>query len=329
MEQGHKKKRGKIGEHEDSFIWALANVALSASILVKSVDLRRYLHGLGSFLALGGLVFVGFRLHGYSSDLDFERITIATVCCIAVLACIYGFANILHALAWRHILLHLGAPVPHLWSVKVYGISQLAKYLPGNVFQFAGRQSLGMADGIDSGKLLKSTVWEISLLVCAGSSFAVLGMPFFWHALSPQTGLFLWAGTVVLACFGLRKFIGPPVSAAFFLQTLFLVVSAGTFVLLLFAIEGTNAFVLEFWPSLGGGYILAWLVGLLTPGAPAGVGVREAVLLFMLRGCLPESDLLLAIILARVVTVFGDLLFFFAAFFLIRNQTLLAKKCGM
>ena len=118
-------------------------------------------------------------------------------------------------------------------------------------------------------------------------------------------------------------------SAAFFFQTLFLVVSAGTFVLLLFAIEGTNAFVLEFWPSLGGGYILAWLVGLLTPGAPAGVGVREAVLLFMLRGCLPESDLLLAIILARVVTVFGDLIFFFSAFFLIRNQTLLAKQCVM
>ena len=294
-----------------------------------SVNLRRYLHGLGSFLALGGLVFVGFRLQGYSSDLDFERITIATVCCIAVLACIYGFANILHALAWRHILLHLGAPVPHLWSVKVYGISQLAKYLPGNVFQFAGRQSLGMADGIASGKLLKSTAWEIGLLVCAGSSFAVLGMPFFLHALSAQTGIFLWLGTVVLTCFGLRKIIGPPVSAAFFLQTLFLVVSAGTFVLLLFAIEGTNVFLLEFWPSLGGAYILAWLVGLLTPGAPAGVGVREAVLLFMLRGCLPESDLLLAIILARVVTVFGDLIFFFSAFFLIRNQTLLAKQCVM
>ena len=294
-----------------------------------SLDWRRYLHWMGSLLAFGGVVFVGFRLHGYWNNLDFARVTLTALGCIAICSCIYSAANVLLAMAWRHILLHLGVPVPHLWSVKVYGISQLAKYLPGNVFQFAGRQSLGMADGIASGKLLKSTAWEIGLLVCAGSSFAVLGMPFFWHATSPQTGLFLWAGTVVLTCFGLRKFIGPPVSAAFFLQTLFLVVSAGTFVSLLFAIEGTSAFVLEFWPSLGGGYILAWLVGLLTPGAPAGVGVREAVLLFMLRGCLPESDLLLAIILARVVTVFGDLLFFFAAFFLIRNQTLLPKKCGM
>jgi hypothetical protein len=284
---------------------------------------------MGSLLAFGGVVFVGFRLHGYWNNLDFSRVTLTALVCIAVCSCIYSAANVFLAMAWRRILLHLGVPVPHLWSVKVYGIAQLAKYLPGNVFQFAGRQSLGMADGIASGKLLKSTAWEIGLLVCAGSSFAVLGMSFFWHATSPQNGLFLWAGTVVLACFGLRKFIGPPVSAAFFLQALFLVISAGTFVLLLFAIEGTNAFVLEFWPSLGGGYILAWLVGLLTPGAPAGVGVREAVLLFMLRGCLPESDLLLAIILARVVTVFGDLLFFFAAFFLIRNQTLLPKKCGM
>jgi len=293
------------------------------------LDWRRYLNWMGSLLAFGGVVFVGFRLHGYWNNLDFARLTLTVLGCIAVCSCIYSAANVLLAMAWRHILLHLGAPVPHLWSVKVYGISQLAKYLPGNVFQFAGRQSLGMADGIASGKLLKSTAWEIGLLVCAGSSFAVLGMPFFWHALSPQMGLFIWAGTVVLACFGLRKFIGPPVSAAFFLQALFLLVSAGTFVLLLFAIEGTNAFVLEFWLSLGGGYILAWLVGLLTPGAPAGVGVREAVLLFMLRGCLPESDLLLAIILARVVTVFGDLIFFFSVFFLIRNQTLLAKQSVM
>jgi uncharacterized membrane protein YeaQ/YmgE (transglycosylase-associated protein family) len=42
-----------------------------------------------------------------------------------------------------------------------------------------------------------------------------------------------------------------------------------------------------------GAYVVAWLAGLLTPGAPA--------------------DLLTAIVLGRIVTVFGDVVFYLLA----------------
>lgn len=65
--------------------------------------------------------------------------------------------------------------------------------------------------------------------------------------------------------------------------------------------------------TICGAFIVAWLVGLVTPGAPAGIGVRELVLLGLLKGFASESDLLLAILLSRLITVGGDVLFFFFA----------------
>ena len=113
--------------------------------------------------------------------------------------------------------------------LKVYGTSQLAKYLPGNIFHMAGLQSPGMAAGEPACVLAKSTAWELGLI-----SF-----------------------------------------------------SAATF----------------------GAFMLDWLAGLLAPGAPAGLGVREMVLFSLLKGLVAEADLLLTIVPSRLVTVAGDMLF--------------------
>ena len=67
------------------------------------------------------------------------------------------------------------------------------------------------------------------------------------------------------------------------------------------------------WPAACGAYTAAWLAGFVTPGAPAGLGVRELVLVFLLDGHAAEPDLLPAVVLSRVVTVLGDTFFFGAA----------------
>jgi uncharacterized membrane protein YbhN (UPF0104 family) len=67
------------------------------------------------------------------------------------------------------------------------------------------------------------------------------------------------------------------------------------------------------WTIASGAYVVAWLAGLVTPGAPAGVGVREMVLIFLLGHAIPETELLPAVVVSRLVTVAGDVLFFAAA----------------
>jgi uncharacterized membrane protein YbhN (UPF0104 family) len=61
---------------------------------------------------------------------------------------------------------------------------------------------------------------------------------------------------------------------------------------------------------LCGAYAIAWLAGVATPGAPAGIGVREFVLLYLLSGVASDPEMTLAVILARVVNMAGDTLFF-------------------
>lgn len=64
---------------------------------------------------------------------------------------------------------------------------------------------------------------------------------------------------------------------------------------------------------------------MVTPGAPAGVGVRELVLLLLLKGLAADTDLIMAVLLGRLVTVIGDLLFFMATFLIPTKLCVLEK----
>ena len=58
----------------------------------------------------------------------------------------------------------------------------------------------------------------------------------------------------------------------------------------------------------------AWIAGYVTPGASAGIGVREAVLIALLSGTLGEANAAVVAVAFRVVTLSGDLLFFALSF---------------
>lgn len=54
----------------------------------------------------------------------------------------------------------------------------------------------------------------------------------------------------------------------------------------------------------------SWVIGFLTPGSPAGLGVREAVLMAGLVGYSHESTLLIVTAMFRVITITGDVLLY-------------------
>ena len=62
------------------------------------------------------------------------------------------------------------------------------------------------------------------------------------------------------------------------------------------------------WTSWLAGFLLAWTVGLVVPGAPGGLGVFEAVLLLRLGAELPEAPLLAVALSYRLVATLADLL---------------------
>ncbi|MDZ7761292.1 MAG: hypothetical protein U5L00_13695 [Desulfovermiculus sp.] len=275
-----------------------------------NLSLKTGLHWAGTGLGLAGIVFVGIRLYLYSGDLDFQRFGFGAWIVFLTLAFIYGCANFLLAAAWWNILNMLQVRADISWSIRTYGVSQLAKYIPGNIFQFAGRQALGVASDLPGWALAKSVFWELALISLAGSLFACLAAP----SVIPELAVF-WAAIIFLciifiASAGIKYIFGVSAAKAFGLYLFFLFVSGMVFVGTLLVVSGGENISLAFIVLCGSSYILAWLAGLVTPGAPAGMGVREVVILFLLGAQLAEADLLLAVLLNRIITVAGDAGFF-------------------
>jgi glycosyltransferase 2 family protein len=275
------------------------------------IFVQRTLHIFGSFLGIAGVIFVIFKLNIYADQLlDFSRFDATDLILIVISAVIYGAANILLSLAWFDLLVYLGVgSVARPWAMKVYGLSQLAKYVPGNIFHLAGRQVYGMAAGISVLPLAKSSALELGMIATVGGLFSILLVPFVWPGLPSFVAVGLFVATVFILFICAHKFVSDRLAWALLWQAVFHIVSGSVFILILAVVVLDNLEVLPV-SLLCGSYVIAWLAGLLTPGSPAGIGIREAVLLFLLGNALPQADLLLSVLLGRVVTVLGDLIYF-------------------
>ena len=271
--------------------------------------LKRSLHGAGALLAIAGIIFVAMRLRDQAADIDLTRFNGSAWLTITGLALIYGLSNLLLALAWWDLLDQFGVRPSRRWTIKVYGMSQIAKYVPGNIMHLAGRQALGLAAGLPGWPLAKSTAWELGLIAATGALFGALTLPLLAPGFSTKVALALFLVALGGAATVLWRMIGPPVARALGWYTVFLAISGILFVALIRLVDAnTNGSETLLLPVIGA-YVLAWLAGLVTPGAPAGVGVRELVLLALLKGSVGQTELLLAVLLGRLVTVGGDVAF--------------------
>ncbi|BBO67056.1 hypothetical protein DSCA_09860 [Desulfosarcina alkanivorans] len=282
--------------------------------------LKRCIDWGGSILAVLGLIFVALQLCDYGTDIDFARFNLTAWSVLGGFAIIYGLSNLMLALAWRNLLGQFGAGTSRLWAIRTYGLSQIAKYVPGNIFHLAGRQAIGMKDGVRASPLIKSAVWELVLISSTAVLFIVLTLPLIHTNFPTKVGALGFPAVMGIAAALFWRFIGPQFTRAFGLYVVFLAISGLLFLGIIQLMVVSPGISDAPWFSLCGAYVLAWLVGLITPGAPAGVGVRELVLLFLLKGIVGEADLLLAVILGRVMTVTGDFVFFLIALSTNRNS---------
>jgi uncharacterized membrane protein YbhN (UPF0104 family) len=267
----------------------------------------------GRALVLLGIIFISLRLSEYSSELDFSFISSLSWVAIIGLSIVYGVANILLALAWWNLLKEFGSTASRYCAVKVYGISQLAKYVPGNIMHLAGRQAIGIDNGIPGWPLAKSTIWELALMTVAGTFFSILILPRYFSVVSPLIANIAFLFVLVTVILALNRYVYSAAARALGYYVVFLTISSIVFVGLLLLVGDESSLGLMELPLLCGSFVVAWLVGLVTPGAPAGVGVRELVLMILLEEIVPEADLLMAVLLSRIVTVSGDVLFFLIA----------------
>lgn len=97
---------------------------------------------------------------------------------IGFLGLAYAIISIILPLAWRRVIILLGGNLSFVDSFSVFGRSQAAKYIPGNVFHFVGRQVFGSEIGLPNGVLVLSMIIETCLLGLAAAviAFSCLGL---------------------------------------------------------------------------------------------------------------------------------------------------------
>ncbi len=281
---------------------------------------RRTLNFFGGLLGIAGIVFVLLQLRENADQIAFANRGTGFWLAMGMLAVVYAAANVLLARAWWRLLLALGADAPWKLSLRTYGISQLAKYVPGNIFHLAGRQALGQAAGLPGKVVASSILYELILIAGAGALLLALVAPSLASGLKSSWGLAAYLVLLPGVLFGIRHRLGYLVARGFFLQSTFLALSGVVFLATLALVEPASLQA-EHWPLICGAYVTAWLIGLLTPGAPAGLGVRELVLLVVLDSVVSAGAMLAAVLLSRAVTMVGDVLFFAAAAALGKTQS--------
>src|SRR3546814_13370918 len=132
---------------------------------------RYALNGMGGTVAAIAVMFVALRFWDYSEQTDFRSLSLSTWGWIAVCSIIYCLANLFLTQGWRLLLRQFGSYRSFKSALYIYGVSQLAKYVPGNIFHLAGRQALGMVASIPSWTLARSSLWELALIAISALIF--------------------------------------------------------------------------------------------------------------------------------------------------------------
>lgn len=246
-------------------------------------------------------------------------------------------------LAWALMARRL-APDPVLSLADhliLFATTQIQKYLPGNVFHFIIRHLKARHRGEADGPLFWACVGElIGQMVAAGLLAGMtLGLAAADFALAPLVGLMILLGAITFV--GLRvlqdllprlvdilvRLVGsrgrqwydgvdlehsplnPSVLATALPFYVFYIGTLGTVAWSLSHLVAP-ALPLTLLPFVIGWTAIAWTVGFVLPGAPGGLGAREAVLTAALvTVTTPENALVIALGL-RLCTVLSDVFFF-------------------
>ena len=286
---------------------------------------------LGRLLVVASLCFIAYIFWQQRREIAGYQFDAGIVLVLAGAAVIYGCAGFLLSVSWRLLLNSLNeGSVSGSWCHGVYGRTQIGKYIPGNIFHFAGRQVYAKQAGLPQLLVLGSTVYEMLLLLAAASSLAFFGlllMRIQVHGASlyfSGTVLGLVAATIIAAIYlapriGRRKGVHLPLQGigqhlrllwpCYALYVAFFLIAGVLLAVLLTAIAGGPLLSRSFGAVITI-FSCSWIAGYVTPGAPGGVGVREAIIIFSLAGMVGEAQATVAALLFRCITVGGDVIFY-------------------
>ncbi|MGN6520451.1 MAG: hypothetical protein ACTHK2_13595 [Dokdonella sp.] len=277
--------------------------------------LRRAANVGGTLLCIVAIAFLARRGYtlGVSIGDGFARIGAGA---FAVAIACYAAAAAMLGVAWVALVRiaagHRVAAAP-LYTSHLR--AQLAKYLPGNVFHVAYRHVAARRAGVGHAPLALALGMETLLIVASAGTLSVgVSSDARIVTIAPWAHGLAWAawslpvvGAFAVSVYARRA--GRRIALPNLLRGI-----AGVLAIHL-AFVALSALALRSLAPGGGGlsigswcgwFALAWVLGYVTPGAPAGLGVRETVLVLGLGPALGDAQALVVALAYRLVTVVVD-----------------------
>lgn len=248
---------------------------------------------------------------------------------IAVATGITLLAHIWAGWIWTWILNELNQPIATLYFIQVYLKTNIAKYLPGNVWHYYGRIVAAKSAGVTAGAATLSVLLEPLLMATAALIvIVVLGSQLTAYSNSIGLRILQILGLIGVLCILHPRFLNPILSFVKKLKAkksdrndtvslslrsyplipllgelAFLGLRGTGFILTLFALAPLQVSQI---PLLLGAFSFAWLLGLIVPGAPGGLGVFEATAIALLQNHFPAALVISAICLYRLISIIAE-----------------------
>ena len=217
-------------------------------------------------------------------------------------------------LAWEYLVKKFGSQATRTINARNWTLSELARYVPGNVWSFAARYRSSTSTGVSSPNAIQVLALEVIGLASGAGLIAAM-------TYQPQT--WWWAALLIIMIVPIiaapivtwvtKKFNAgqaPPVG----LTTMIGLICWYMIVWLIYGLA-TTAVVRSFpglnftWTSMVGINVAAWLIGYLSILTPMGLGVREISFVALSAGQLSAGVASLVSLTTRLWLVVSELFF--------------------
>ena len=275
------------------------------------------------FLALM-LALLGITLADQSTTLWHEvrrlslpMLLLAFVLSIAGLVC--------NLMVWREVLADLGSRVSVAEAWRIYFIGGLSKYVPGAIWPVLAQAELGADRGVPRSRSALSVILNYAVMTCSGAVVAAITLPF---ASTGSVRQYFWILFLIPVGVAL---LSPPVLNRLLRLVLRLarqpadqqgVSYRGLARMMVWAVAAWSSNGLVIYVLLRqlvghpqgtllvsvGAYSLSWAVGFLAVFAPAGAGVREAVMVAVLHTQTTIKIAVAVALVSRAISVVSDAL---------------------
>jgi len=295
----------------------------------NNISPKKLISYAGFVLMIISLIFIARRFMTYGIDFSLLTSPLVVIGVLAV-ALLEGLGIIGASFNYRALIKNVsGVQAPMKLAMDVYTTSNLYKYIPGGVMYVLGRNRLALEEEeITHGQVTLATIIEGATIVVGAivviavfafdisvrflSDVAILPMIFIGIAIA----VLILIPIVFYFRDHIKNNITKLTSKMEKLGFEIIIKRIGFGILLMFLLGLTftltltllgQPMTLPLGLSIVGLFLLAWLAGFLTPGAPSGLGIREAVMLLFLGAIVNVDILLAAMVMHRVLTVVGDL----------------------